>query len=325
MSSHKKNNTDNKIKIVFMGTPDFAVPGLESLINNSNFEIIAVFTKTDQPVGRKLKVTSPPIKDVAIKYNIPVFQPEKIKNEFETINKLQPDLIVVIAYGKIIPPEILTIPKYGCINVHASLLPKYRGSACLNAPILNGDTETGVTIMLMEAGLDTGPILKQEKIDLLGKETLEDLHDKLSLLGASLLPQTLISYVKNEIIPQKQDDSKASYVKMLDKKDGRIIWQDPAIKIERMIRAYNPWPGTYSQDKNGKMIKIIKAEFLLDSQQKAENTRKPGELILKDKQLLARCGQDYLVILELQIEGGRALKTADFLSGHPDFIKQVLE
>ena len=302
---------NNKIRTIFMGTPEFSLPGLASLSAAPNFEIVGIFTQPDKPFGRKQVLTPPPVKEFALKHDLKIFQPQKIKLEVETIKNLQPDLIVVIAYGKIIPPEILSIPKYTCINVHASLLPRYRGAACLNAPILNGDSETGVTIMQMEAGLDTGPILRQGIIKLTGTETLEIVHDKLSALGAELLVPTLNDFIAGKITPQIQDDSQASYIKTLKKEDGKIDWTKPAPEIERMVRAYNPWPGTYTTN-NNKIIKLISVEHeILKS-----NDHKIGESFLANGRLAIQCGQDSLVILRLQLEGKKIMTSEEFLRGH---------
>ncbi|QQG53007.1 MAG: methionyl-tRNA formyltransferase [Candidatus Falkowbacteria bacterium] len=318
-------SSQEKKKIIFMGTPEFSLPGLSALIQSANFEISAVFTQPDKPVGRKQILTPPPVKTTALKYGIKIFQPEKIKSEMENIKNLQPDLIVVIAYGKIIPQEILDIPKYGCINVHASLLPKYRGAACLNAPILNGDQETGVTIMKMEAGLDTGPILKQAIMKLSGQETLADVHDRLAALGAELLPEVLMEWTAGKIKPQIQDDSQASYIKTLAKEDGKIDWAKPALEIERQIRAYNPWPGTFCYDKNNKIIKILAAARPLNEQKNIDEKIATGQVSLINGQLTVACGQGSIIILKLQAEGGKALLAKDFLSGHQDFIGQILK
>lgn len=299
------------IRLIFMGTPEFSLPGLSSLINDKSYDIVGIFTQPDKAVGRHQTLTPPPVKNLALKHNLKVFQPQKIKAEIETIKNLQPDLIVVIAYGKIIPQEILDIPKYGCINVHASLLPKYRGAACLNAPILNGDLETGITIMQMEAGLDTGPILRQAKIKLTGTETLENVHDKLSLLGAELLGSTLREFIAGEIKPQVQDESQASYIKILKKEDGRIEWNKPAQELERMVRAYNPWPGTYTGS-NQKNVKIIS----VDHEILRTNSHKIGESFLNEGRLAIQCGQDALYILKLQLEGKKIMESAEFLRGH---------
>lgn len=294
-----------------MGTPDFALLGLDRLAQAPDFEIVGVFTQSDKPTGRRQTLTPPPVKIMAKKYGFPVFQPTKIKAEEAMIRKLRPDLIVVIAYGQIIPPAILDIPSRGCINVHASLLPRYRGAACLNAPILNGDRETGVTIMKMDAGLDTGPILRQAKIALRGRETLPELHDKLSSLGADLLLPTLRDWLDNKIIAEKQNENQASYVKMIKKEDGRIDWQKPAQEIERLIRAYNPWPGTYFDHENA-TIKILEVETEILK----ENKHQPGQMFISGKKLAIQCGQDALLILKLQPSGKKAMSAQEFLSGH---------
>lgn len=294
-----------------MGTPEFSLPGLKTLMDEKNFKIVGVFTQTDKPVGREQKLTPPPVKRLALENGLAVFQPEKIKDELEHIKNLQPDLIVVIAYGKIIPQSILDIPTYGCINVHASLLPKYRGAACLNAPLLNGDPETGVTIMKMEAGLDTGPILRQATMKLEGKETLEDVHDKLSILGAEILIPTLNDFMAGKIEPQIQDETKASYIKTLKKEDGKIDWKKSAEEIERMVRAYNPWPGAYGLD-NGKIVKIIS----VDSNILKSNNHKIGEIFLDNGRLAIQCGQDALVILKLQTAGKKIMASEEFWRGN---------
>lgn len=305
------DNNSQPRRVVFMGTPDFALLGLDRLAQAADFKIVGLFTQTDKPVGRKQLITPPPVKIMAKKYGLKIFQPEKIKAETETIRGLKPDLIVVIAYGKIIPPAILDIPRYGCLNVHASLLPKYRGAACLNAPILNNDSETGVTIMKMDASLDTGPILRQAKIKLNGTENLETVHDKLSELGAELLLPTLRDWIAGLITPQAQDETKATYVKTLQKEDGQIDWMKPAAEIERLVRAYNPWPGTYFTTE-GKTIKIIKAE----NKVLASSGHRPGEMFVADRRLAIQCGQDALVILKLQPAGKKIMTAQEFLSGH---------
>jgi len=308
------------IRTIFMGTPEFALPGLKSLIEAPDFDIVGVFAQTDKPVGRQQLLTPPPVKKLAQQHNLTIFQPEKIRTEVETIKNLQPDLIVVIAYGKIIPQEILDIPKYNCINVHASLLPKYRGAACLNAPILNGDKETGITIMQMEAGLDTGPILRQTKTNLHGQETLPLVHDKLAALAGEMLVTALRDWIQGKIKPQPQDNSQASYIKTLKKEDGKIDWSKPAIEIERMVRAFSPWPGTYSSYQN-KIVKIIAVE----NKPLTVNNHKTGEIFLIDNKLAIQCGQEALVILKLQLEGKKIMNSAEFLRGNQNFISQILE
>jgi len=309
-----------RFRTIFMGTPDFAVPGLEALLQAPDLEIVGVFTQTDKPVGRQQKLTPPPIKEIALKNKLKIFQPEKIKNEVETISSLKPDLIIVIAYGKIIPPTILNIPKYGCLNVHASLLPKYRGAACLNAPIINGEPETGLTIMKIDAGLDTGPILRQAIIKLTGLETLEELHDILAKKSAEILVPTIHDWLAGKIILQNQDDSQASYVKMITKEDGRLNWQEPAVKIERLIRGFNPWPGTFSKI-GQQTLKIISVDYEILN----INQYKAGTIFLKNGRMAIQCGQNSLVILKLQLEGKKIMTAEEFLRGNKSFVGQVLE
>jgi methionyl-tRNA formyltransferase len=318
----KTNPPVNKIRTIFMGTPEFSLPGFNALLTAPDLEIVGVFTQPDKPVGRHQTLTPSPVKELALKYGLPIFQPTKLKPEIETIKNLKPDLIVVIAYGKIIPPEILALPTYGCINVHASLLPKYRGAACLNAPILNGDQATGITIMKMEAGLDTGPILRQAKIKLNGQETLVDVHDQLSKLGAELLVQTILDFIAGKIQPQTQDESVASYVKTIQKEDGRIDWAKSATEIERLVRAYNPWPGSYALiGEDDKILKIL----AVDNEGIKSQKHKIGEAFLDNGKLAIQCGQDALAILKLQLSGGRPSTAAEFLRGHSDFIGKILQ
>lgn len=305
------SKTANKLRIIFMGTPDFAIPSLSALIKNTDLEIVGVFTQTDKSAGRGKLMTTPPIKQLAIQNNLPVFQPLKIKTETDNIRSLKPDLIVVVAYGKIIPQEILDIPTYGCLNVHASLLPKYRGAACLNAPILNGDSETGITIMKMEAGLDTGPVLRQEKISLKGEENLEYVHDKLANLGAQILPEVIKGWINGNIKPIEQEESKASYIKMLSKEDGHINWNRPAEEIERMIRAYNPWPGTFGF-LNKEILKIIE----VDKNPLKINNYRAGEIFINQGKLAIQCQPDALIVRKLQVSGKKIMDSTDFLRGH---------
>ncbi len=250
---------------------------------------------------------------------LPILQPKRLKNISDELKKLAPDFIVVIAYGQILNETVLNIPKVACVNVHASLLPKYRGAACLQAPILNGDSETGVTIMLMDKGLDTGDILHQEKIELTGSETLEIAHDKLSELGAKVLGNVLVDLADGKIKPIKQDNSLSSYVTVIDKKDGQINWSDNAVIIERKIRAFTPWPGTFTY-LNGKLVKIIRAKEVI-----CENNLNIGEIFSENKELLVKCGQNALLILELQLEGKKATDSQSFLSGHKEVVGQKFE
>lgn len=303
-----------------MGTPDFAVPGLQALESDSRFEILTVVTQEDKPVGRKQELTFPAIKKAAISLGLPVLQPKKLKEIVTDLQNLEPDFIVVIAYGQILSTKVLDIPKVACVNVHASLLPKYRGSACLQAPILNGDDKAGITVMLMEKGLDTGDILKQAAIDLKGDESLEYIHDTLSILGSKILGDTLIDFAEGKITPQKQDDSLSSYVKEIEKSDGEINWQKTAQEIERQIRAYNPWPSAFSH-LDGKLFKIIKSQII----ENTDNNLEIGQIFEQNSGLAVKCGQNALLILELQLEGKKAMNAKSFLSGNKQVIGKILQ
>jgi len=301
---------EKKIKIIFIGTPEFGVLALKSLISDKFFYISSVITQGDKKVGRKHIITFPPIKTEALKHNISVFQPEKIKNFTKKIKKMAPDLIIVIAYSQIIPEDILKIPKYGCINVHGSLLPKYRGAACIQASIINGDKESGITIMKMDKGLDTGPILHKEKVELDNEETAGSLSIKLSLLAGKTLVPVLKKYIEKKIKPRNQDDNKSSYVGKLSKKDGEINWHDEAEKLEKIIRAMNPWPGAWTKY-DSYIIKIKKAEIL-----KTDYAYKVGQTFLYNNELAIKCGSDALILKIIQLEGKKETSSKDFIKGN---------
>jgi len=314
------------IKLIFAGTPDFAVPSFQALLADENFNILAAITQPDKKVGRKQILSPTPVKIEAEKNKIPVWQPEKIRECEEKIIMAKPDLGVVIAYGQIIPQSILDIPRYGWINIHGSLLPKYRGAACIQAAILAGDKETGITIMKIDKGLDTGPILKQTKIKINPKDTTEILYNKLAKLGAEIIADTLKSYTAGKIKPENQDNSKPTYAPTLKKEDGKIDWQKTAAEIERMVRAFTPWPGAWAKIKNlpagrqGKKLKIKN----IGSRILSVNKYKPGEIFLHDNQLAVQCGQDALIIKNLQLEGKKETTAEEFLRGHKDIVGQTL-
>lgn len=313
----------NKIRTIFFGTPDFALPSLQGLLDNENFEIITVITQTDKKVGRKRILTPPPVKVLAEKNHIPVLQPQKLKDIKEEIADLNPDICIVVAYGKIIRKNILDIPKYGFINVHGSILPLYRGAAVIQAPILNGDDKTGISIIKMDEGLDTGPILKVEKINLAGNETAEIVHDKLSILGGQILPQVVFQYI-NQDIESEEQTGMSFYVKTLEKEDGKILWKKEAESIERQIRAFNPWPNTYThlriKKEESRNIKIIKVKNKIIK----TNKHTIGEVFLHNNELAIQCGTDAIAVEELQIEGKKKANTKEFLNGQPNFIGQIL-
>ncbi len=297
------------MRIVFMGTPEFAVPSFKALLESQD-EVAALVAQPDKPKGRGLKPSPPPTKVIADEYGIPVLQPSGIRTaEFlKELTALNPDLICVAAYGKILPKAVLELPRFGCLNVHASLLPKYRGAAPVNWAIARGEKVTGITIMQMDEGMDTGDILLTREMPIDYDDTGKTLTEKLSLAGAELLLQTIAELKKGYLRPLKQDEAIATYAPMLKKEDGRIDWSKPAGEIRNRIRGMLPWPGAYTYS-NGKMIKIYKAAV-------AEGEGKQGEVIDAPQGVLrVMTGEGALDILELQLEGGKRLDAKAFLSG----------
>lgn len=307
-------------KIIFMGTPDFAVPILKSLVE-SGYTLATVFTQPDKKVGREQKIVYSPVKKLALKCSIPVYQPEKLDHEVEQkISSIKPDLIVVAAYGKILPKSILDIPKYGCLNLHASLLPKYRGASPIPAAILSSEKETGVSIMLMDEKMDHGPIINQRKEKIYNNETGKSLHDRLAKIGAELLIQTLPKWFEGKIKPKPQDHTKATYTKIISREDGHIDWTKSAEEIERQIRAFYPWPGSWTIW-NGRRLKILQVKL-----SKLQDARKPGEVFLtKDRKLAIVCSKGYLLVERLQLEGKKQMTAEEFLKGHPDIVGIILK
>ena len=298
------------MKIVFMGTQDFAVSTLESLVKGGH-EVIAAVTQPDKPKGRGKAVQYTPVKEKALEYEIPVYQPVKARDpEFvELLKGMDPDVIVVVAFGQLLPKAILDIPKYGCVNVHASLLPKYRGAAPIQWAVIDGEEVSGVTTMLMDEGLDTGDMLEKAEIVLDEKETGGSLFDKLSALGGELILSTLEKMENGTITRTPQGDSTTSYAKMLKKTMGEIDWNMEAVKIERLIRGLHPWPSAYTSLK-GKTVKIWSADVVA-----GENTGNPGRVTVTKDKLLVECGENFLSITELQLEGKKRMETAAFLRG----------
>ena len=296
------------LKVVFMGTPDFSVPVLQGLIDNCN--VIGVVTQPDKEVGRKKEIEFSPIKKLALKNNIKVLQPIKIRNEFQDVLDLNPDIVVTCAYGQIIPSEILDYPKYKCINVHASLLPKYRGGAPIHRAIINGEKETGITIMYMAPGMDDGDIISQEKVDIGENETVGELHDILSTLGRDLLLKTLPSIIEGTNERIKQDDSQVSLAKIIKKEDELIDFDDDAINVHNKIRGLSPFPGGYSLLDN-KRVKFYKSRI-----EKTESKSVPGKIIKVDKTgIYVKTKTDAVAIEELKIEGKKQLSVQELLNG----------
>lgn len=301
------------MKVLFMGTPDFAVNSLESIIE-AGHEVIGVVTQPDKIKGRGGKISFPAVKEAALKYDLPLYQPVKVREpEFlQIIRDLKPELIVVAAFGQLLPKELLDMPPYGCINVHASLLPKYRGAAPIQAAIINGEKESGVTIMHMDIKLDTGDMILKESIPLAKDETGGSLHDKLANLGAKLLIKALTQIEEGSAPRIPQDESQATYVKMLDKNMGNIDFTMPANDIERMIRGLNPWPSAYTKLK-GKTLKLWSARVV-----DYPDAGKAGEIMeVRKDSVIVMTGKDALEILELQLEGKKRLDCGSFLRGYP--------
>ena len=298
------------MKILFMGTPDFAAGSLKSLIDEG-YEISAVVTQPDRPKGRSGAPVFSPVKEVAVAAGIPVLQPERIKRPEETARLLEypADIYVVAAFGQILSKEILDQPKYGCINVHASLLPKYRGASPIQRVILDGEKETGVTIMQMNEGLDTGDILYQESIELDPEETFETLHDKLMVLGGEALAEALPLIETGSITPVIQNDDLSCYAPLIKKEDGLIDWKESAEKIHAKVRAFNPWPAAFTY-LNGKVMKIWEVTPV-------EGKGEAGTVIASDKNsFTVACGEGALKIRSLQPEGKKRMDTAAFLAGN---------
>jgi methionyl-tRNA formyltransferase len=303
------------MKIVFMGTAELSCAVLERLAREPRFQITAIVTQPDKPKGRDLKPQPSPVKTLAAKMNLPVLQPARARDEsfISELREFSPDLIAVAAYGQILPQTILDLPRLGCLNVHTSLLPKYRGAAPIQWAIANGETETGVTIMKMDAGLDTGDILTQSRTPILPADDSASLHNRLAQLGAELLAQTIPDYAAGKIQPRPQPAAGVSHAPKIQKEDGRIDWRRPASTIVNRLRAFTPWPGAFTflkSEPKSWLLKIWKAEAV-------ERSGEAGNILQADPAgVIVACGQNALRILELQREGGRRMTAAEFLAGH---------
>jgi len=304
------------LRIIFMGTPELAAASLGALLREPAFQILGVVTQPDRPKGRDLKLQPSPVKQLAISAGLPVLQPLKARDEQFTaqLRALQPDLIAVAAFGQILPKAILDLPRFGCLNVHTSLLPKYRGASPIQSAILNGETETGVTIMKMDVGLDTGDILTQRTTPIRDEDNAATLHDRLAQLGAELLVKTIPDYVSGKIQPRPQQHELATHVTKIKKEDGRLDWQQPARAIWNRIRAFTPWPGAFTflpAQPQPQLLKIWQAEV-------ASGQGVAGEILFADKTgIVIGCGEGALRVTQLQREGGRRMSAVEFLTGHP--------
>lgn len=307
------------MRVVYMGTPDFAVDTLDAIVKDGH-EVLMVVTQPDKAKGRGKKLQFTPVKEKALEYDLPVAQPEKVREEsfMEELESLAPDVIVVVAFGQILPERILNIPKYGCINVHASLLPAYRGAAPIQWAVIDGLEESGVTTMYMEKGLDTGDIIMQSRLKLAEDETGGSLFDRLAKEGAALLLQTLKELESGTATRTKQDDSKSSYAKMLSKDMGNLDFTKDAASLERLIRGLNPWPSAFTK-LGDKTLKVYEAQVLSEEDANAmnEDIQTPGSIIAVDKKsFTVRCGNGALRIMNHQLEGKKRMDTAAFLLGY---------
>lgn len=296
------------MRIVFMGTPEFAAASLKELIEKG-YEVVGAFTQPDKPKGRGYKMVAPPVKELALEHGIPVYQSQKMRDgeALSILKELEPDLIAVVAYGKILPKDILELPQYGCINVHGSLLPKYRGAGPIQWSVIDGEPVTGVTTMYMAEGLDTGDMILKKETPIGENETYGELHDRLAVIGAQALTETIDLIEQGKAQRQPQDDALASYAPMLDKKIAKLDFARPAVELHNLIRGLSPWPVAHTTF-GGKLLKVHRA-VLADGFH-----GQPGQ-VLDSKRLIVGCAQGALELLEIQLEGGKRMKGEDFLRG----------
>jgi len=303
--------------MIFMGTPEFALPSLKALYE-ARQEIILVITQPDRPKGRGLRVSPSPVKELALSLNLPLLQPERLRDSsfLDKIQELRPQIIVVVAYGQILPREVLSLPEYGCVNLHPSLLPKYRGPAPIAWAILQGEDKTGVTTMLLGEGLDDGPILLQREVAIGPDDTAAVLHDRLAHTGAELLLETISGLEKGTIHPLPQPEELASYAPKLTKEAGQIDWSRPAQSIHNQVRATNPWPGAYTYYQ-GDVLKVWQTRLTLGLAEPVTEAR-PGEILgIQEEGLLVQTGDRPLLIIEVQRPGGKRMSLLEYVKGHP--------
>jgi len=305
------------LRIIFMGTADLACASLRALCRETSFQVITVVSQPDKPKGRDMKLQPTPVKELALAEGLPVLQPRRARDEefIAQLRALQPDLIVVAAYGQILPQTLLDIPRLGCLNVHTSLLPKYRGAAPIQWAILDGESETGVTIMKMDAGLDTGPMVSTTRTAITPEDNAQTLHDRLAALGGELLVETIPDYAAGKIVPTPQPAEGATYARKISKEDGLIDWSQPARALWNRVRGFTPWPGAYTHlnsDGAPRLLKIWLAEVV------PNRSGAPGEILHADKNgVVIACGEQALRVTQLQREGGRRMTAQEFLAGHP--------
>jgi methionyl-tRNA formyltransferase len=310
-------------KIVFMGTPEFAVPVLEALIQTQH--VVGVVTQPDRPAGRGQEMRPSPVKVLAQAHDLPLYQPASLRQpeSIEPLQSWQPDAIVVAAFGQILRPHVLQLPPLGCINVHASLLPRWRGASPIQHAILAGDEETGISLMQMDEGLDTGPVYARRAIAIEPRETAQTLHDRLAQLGGKMIGDCLGPILQGETTATPQDDEASTYAPLIKKEDGRLDWTESTVALDRRVRAMTPWPGAFTRW-GGRLLKVLEARPFRD----VDETRRmpaPGTVWQDDERVLVATGQGALHLLQVQLAGKRATSVADFVNGHPDFIGASLD
>jgi methionyl-tRNA formyltransferase len=305
------------LKIVFFGTAELACASLAALAQQPEWNLLAVVTRPDRPKGRHLQPQPSPVKSVALRLGLPVLEPERARDPrfVDAFRRLAPDLGVVAAYGQLLPPALLGVPPHGFVNVHTSLLPRYRGAAPIQWALLDDQSETGVTIMKLDAGLDTGDILAQRTTPIHAEDDAESLHDRLAQMGAELLVQTIPDYVAGRVRPRPQDETGASYARKITKEDGHLDWSRPARELWNRVRAFRPWPGAFSflpGPSKSKLLKLCQCEVVSGRSGPAGQVLEAGP-----QGVLIGCGREALRVTALQLEGGRRLSAAEFLAGHP--------
>jgi methionyl-tRNA formyltransferase len=305
------------IRIVFMGSPDFALPGLSALAAARNYQVVGVVTQPDRASGRGRELKAPPVKTLALELNIPIVQPEKLHEAKAQIQEWNPDLIVVAAFGQILKTDVLDLPPYGCVNVHASLLPRWRGAAPINAAILHGDKETGVTIMQMDVGLDTGPMLARKSIRIKPDDTAGSVTQALSVLGSDLLIDILPNYISGKLTPQPQPSEGATYAPMLRKEDGLLDFRRPAVELERRVRAMNPWPGAWFEW-NGNPLKVMRASVV-----SVEKSLVSGSRFTVEGRPAVQSAEGALVLDEVQPAGKKIMSGKSFLAGAREWVANL--
>lgn len=307
------------LRIVFMGTPEFAVPILHALLDK--YEVVAVYTRADKPAGRGKQVVISPVKQFALEHNLPLEQPRSLRNTSEQalLREYKPDLIVVAAYGLLLPQAVLDAPPHGAINTHASILPRFRGASPITYAILSGDAEAGVTVMKIDAGLDTGDILTVRTIPIAADDTTGSLTEKLSAVGAELLLETIPAYLEGKITPVPQDPAQATMTPLVAKEDGKIKWDTSAVYIERMVRAYQPWPSA-STSFRGEQFKILRASTLNEGV-----PQNPGTVLQIGKDIGVATGKGVLLLHQVQLAGKRAMSADEFSRGQREFVGSHLE